>query len=418
MSIKRQLPNLRELRELMQFKKPELNPVKRRLDKALTIADLRAIAKRRTPKAPFDYTDGSAEGEISYARARQAFEDIEFHPEVLRPATEIDTSVEILGGPSTLPFGTAPTGFARMMHTEGEIAGAGAAGAAGIPFTLSTLGTVSIEEVKSVNPNGRNWFQLYIMKERDVSYSLVERVAAAGYDTLFFTVDTPIAGNRMRDTRNGFSIPPQLTSKTVLDAVPRPEWWINFLTTPQLEFASLSNTGGTVSDLIGQVFDPTISEADLKIIRELWPGNIVVKGVQTVADAQRMVDAGVDGIVLSNHGGRQLDRAPVPFRLLPDVARAVGDRTTIMLDTGVTNGADVVAAHALGADFVLVGRACTYGLMAGGRSGVEKMIDIMESGIRRTMGLLGASSVAELKPEHVTQFARLAPRNTALRTTR
>src|SRR5699024_882700 len=144
------LPNLRELRELMQFKKPELNPVKRRLDKALTIADLRAIAKRRTPKAPFDYTDGSAEGEISYARARQAFEDIEFHPEVLRPATEIDTSVEILGGPSALPFGTAPTGFARMMHTEGEIAGAGAAGAAGIPFTLSTLGTVSIEEVKSV----------------------------------------------------------------------------------------------------------------------------------------------------------------------------------------------------------------------------------------------------------------------------
>ena len=416
MSIKRQLPNLRELRELMQFKKPELNPVKRRLDKALTIADLRAIAKRRTPKAPFDYTDGSAEGEISYARARQAFEDIEFHPEVLRPATEIDTSVEILGGPSTLPFGTAPTGFARMMHTEGEIAGAGAAGAAGIPFTLSTLGTVSIEEVKSVNPNGRNWFQLYIMKDREASYSLVERAAAAGYDTLFFTVDTPIAGNRMRDTRNGFSIPPQLTAKTVLDAVPRPEWWINFLTTPQLEFASLSNTGGTVSDLIGQVFDPTISAEDLKIIREMWPGNIVVKGVQTLTDAQRMVDLGVDGIVLSNHGGRQLDRAPVPFHVLPEVARELRDHTTIMLDTGVTNGADVVAAHALGADFVLVGRAWLYGLMAGGRAGVDKMIQIMESEILRTMGLLGASSIAELKPEHVTQLVRLLPRENTTRT--
>lgn len=416
MSIKRQLPNPKELRELLKFKKPELDSVKRRLNKALTIDDLRRIAKRRTPKAPFDYTDGSAEGEISYARARQAFEDIEFHPEILKPATEIDTSVQILGAPSALPFGIAPTGFSRMMQTEGEFAGASAAGAAGIPFTLSTLGTVSIEEVKSVNPQGRNWFQLYVMKDREMSYSLVERAASAGFDTLFFTVDTPIAGNRMRDTRNGFSIPPQLTAKTVLDAIPRPEWWINFLTTPQLEFASLANTGGTVSDLIGQVFDPTISEADLKIIRELWPGNIVVKGVQTVADAQRMVDAGVDGIVLSNHGGRQLDRAPVPFHLLPDVVRAVGDRTTIMLDTGVTNGADIVAAHALGADFVLVGRAWLYGLMAGGRAGVDKMIDIMDSEIRRTMGLLGVSSVAELTPDHVTQFARLTPRNTTLPT--
>ncbi|WP_022870386.1 alpha-hydroxy acid oxidase [Yaniella halotolerans] len=416
MSIKRQLPNPKELRELLKFKKPELDSVKRRLNKALTIDDLRRIAKRRTPKAPFDYTDGSAEGEISYARARQAFEDIEFHPEILKPATEIDTSVQILGAPSALPFGIAPTGFSRMMQTEGEVAGASAAGAAGIPFTLSTLGTVSIEEVKSVNPQGRNWFQLYVMKDREMSYSLVERAASAGFDTLFFTVDTPIAGNRMRDTRNGFSIPPQLTAKTVLDAIPRPEWWINFLTTPQLEFASLANTGGTVSDLIGQVFDPTISEADLKIIRELWPGNIVVKGVQTVADAQRMVDAGVDGIVLSNHGGRQLDRAPVPFHLLPEVVSAVGQHTTIMLDTGVTNGADVVAAHALGADFVLVGRAWLYGLMAGGRAGVDKMIEIMDSEIRRTMGLLGASNVAELNPDHVTQFARLAPRNTTLST--
>src|SRR5699024_4453929 len=374
MAMKRQLPKLSELRELMQFKKPELDPVKRQLDKALTVYDLRDIAKRRTPKGPFDYTDGAAEFEISLARARQAFEDIEFRPDILRPATEIDTSVEILGGSSVLPFGLAPTGFARMMQTEGEIAGAGAAGAAGIPFSLSTLGTVSIEEVKSVNPSGRNWFQLYVMADREKSYSLVERAAAAGFDTLYFTVDTPIAGNRMRDTRNGFSIPPQLTAKTIVDAIPRASWWFNFLTTPQLEFASLTNTGGTVSDLIGQTFDPTISAEDLKIIREMWPGNIVVKGIQTLADAQRMVDAGVDGIVLSNRGGRQLDRAPIPFHLLPEVVREVGDHTTIMVDTGVMNGADVVAAHALGADFVLVGRAWLYGLMAGGRAGVDKMI--------------------------------------------
>ena len=409
MSIKRQLPNPRQLRELLQFKKPELNAVKRRLDKALTIEDLRKIAKRRTPRAPFDYTDGSAEGEISYQRAKQAFEDIEFHPEVLKPTPHIDTSVEILGGPSALPFGIAPTGFARMMQTEGEIAGAGAAGAAGIPFTLSTLGTVSIEEVKAVNPHGRNWFQLYLMKDRDISYGLVERAAAAGVDTLFFTVDTPIAGNRMRDTRNGFSIPPQLTIKTVLDALPRPEWWMNFLTTPQLEFASLSNTGGTVSDLIGSAFDPTISEADLDIIREMWPGKIVVKGIQTLKDARRMVEAGVDGIVLSNHGGRQLDRAPVPFHLLPEVAAEYGKDTTIVLDTGVMNGADVVAAHALGADFVMVGRAWLYGLMAGGRAGVDKMIEIMSAEIHRTMGLLGAASIDELNPSHVTQLTRMVP---------
>src|SRR5690625_718404 len=317
MSITRQLPNPRQLRERLNFKKPELNAKKRRLDKALTVEDRRKIAKRRTPKAPFDYTDGSAEGEISLQRARQAFEDIEFHPEILKPTPGIDTSVELLGGPSALPFGLAPTGFARMMQTEGEIAGAGAAGAAGIPFSLSTLGTVSIEEVKSVNPSGRNWFQLYVMADREKSYSLVERAAAAGFDTLYFTVDTPIAGNRMRDTRNGFSIPPQLTAKTIVDAIPRASWWFNFLTTPQLEFASLTNTGGTVSDLIGQTFDPTISAEDLKIIREMWPGNIVVKGIQTLADAQRMVDAGVDGIVLSNHAGRQLAWAPIAFHLLP-----------------------------------------------------------------------------------------------------
>lgn len=416
MAMKRQLPKLSELRELMQFKKPELDPVKRKLDKALTVYDLRDIAKRRTPKGPFDYTDGAAEFEISIARARQAFEDIEFRPDILRPATEIDTSVEILGGSSALPFGLAPTGFARMMQTEGEIAGAGAAGAAGIPFSLSTLGTVSIEEVKSVNPSGRNWFQLYVMADREKSYSLVERAAAAGFDTLYFTVDTPIAGNRMRDTRNGFSIPPQLTAKTIIDAIPRASWWFNFLTTPQLEFASLTNTGGTVSDLIGQTFDPTISAEDLKVIREMWPGNIVVKGIQTLADAQRMVDAGVDSIVLSNHGGRQLDRAPVPFHLLPEVVREVGEDTTIMVDTGVMNGADVVAAHALGADFVLVGRAWLYGLMAGGRAGVDKMIEIVKSEILRTMGLLGTSSVDELNPEHVRQFARLLPMDNPIRT--
>jgi L-lactate dehydrogenase (cytochrome) len=409
-SIRRQAPKPRELFELMKFKKPELNGRKRRLDAALTIADLRTIAKRRTPKAAFDYTDGAAEGELSLARARQAFEDIEFSPSILASSDAVDTSVEIFGGPSALPFGIAPTGFTRLMQTEGEYAGAGAAAAAGIPFTLSTLGTTSIEDVKATNPNGRNWFQLYVMREREISYELTRRAAAAGFDTLFFTVDTPVAGARLRDKRNGFSIPPQLTLGTIVNAIPRPWWWWDFLTTPGLEFASLSTTGGTVGELLNAAMDPTISFDDLAVIRDLFPGKIVIKGVQNVADSRKLADLGVDGIVLSNHGGRQLDRAPIPFHLLPDVVREVGKDTEVALDTGIMNGADIVASLALGAKFTLVGRAYLYGLMAGGRPGVDRMIAILQDEIVRTMKLLGVSSLAELTPAHVTQLERLTPR--------
>ena len=407
--VKRQLPNPSEIFELLHFKTPEHNPRRRRLDAALTTWDLRKIAKRRTPAAAFDYTDGAAEGEVSLRRARQAFRDIEFHPDILRPAIDVDTPCEILGGRSSMPFGIAPTGFTRLMQTEGEVAGAGAAGAAGIPFTLSTLGTTSIEDVKAANPYGRNWFQLYVMRQREISYGLVERAAAAGFDTLMFTVDTPVAGARLRDKRNGFSIPPQITAGTVLNAIPRPWWWFDFLTTPKLEFASLKSTGGTVGELLDNAMDPTISDEDLKVIRSMWPGKIVIKGVQTVEDSKRLIDLGVDGVLLSNHGGRQLDRAPIPFRLLPEVVREVGKDATIMVDTGIMNGADVVAAVALGAKFGLVGRAYLYGLMAGGREGVDRMIEILSDEVIRTMKLLGVSSLDELEPRHVTQLTRLTP---------
>jgi L-lactate dehydrogenase (cytochrome) len=408
--VQRQFPNPRELSELMRFKKPTWNPTDRRLEKALTIADLRAIAKRRTPRAPFEYTEGAAEGELSLARARQAFEDIEFHPSILRNVPVVDTSCTVLGGPSALPFGIAPTGFTRMMQTEGEVAGAGAAGAAGIPFTLSTLGTTSIEDVKAANPDGRNWFQLYVMRKREISYGLVERAASAGFDTLLFTVDTPVAGARLRDKRNGFSIPPQLTPSTVINTLPRPAWWINFLTTPKLEFASLTSTGGgTVAEMLDAAMDPTISFDDLDVIRGMWGGRIVVKGVQTLEDAKLLADRGVDGVVLSNHGGRQLDRAPIPFHLLPDVAREVGKDLEVHLDTGIMSGADIVASIALGARFTLIGRAYLYGLMAGGRRGVDKTIEILRSEIVRTMKLLEVSTLDELGPQHVTQLARLTP---------
>ncbi len=408
--VKRRFPRPKELAPLMRFKKPELNAKKRRLQGALTIHDLRTIAQRRTPKAPFDYTEGAAEAELSLARARQAFDDIEFHPAILRDVSQVDTGWEVLGKRVELPFGIAPTGFTRMMHTEGEIAGATAAAAAGIPFSLSTMGTTSIEGVRDAAPDGRNWFQLYMWKDRERSMQLVERAAAAGYDTLLVTVDVPVAGARLRDKRNGFSIPPALTVGTIVNAIPRPWWWWDFLTTEPLAFASLSSWNGTVGELLDAMFDPTVTYDDLKWIKEQWPGKLVVKGVQTVDDAKRLTALGVDGITLSNHGGRQLDRAPIPFHLLPEVVREVGKDTEVHLDTGIMSGADIVASVALGARFTLIGRAYLYGLMAGGREGVDRAIEILGDEITRTMKLLGVTSLDELEPHHVTQLQRLVPR--------
>jgi len=405
--VDRRIPKIKDLAPLMQFKVPELNAKKRRLDAALTIHDLRAIAKKRTPKAAFDYTEGAAEGEISLQRARQAFEDIEFQPSILRDVSTVSTGWDVLGAPVAQPFGIAPTGFTRMMQTEGEIAGAHAAAKAGIPFSLSTMGTTAIEDVKKANPHGRNWFQLYMWKDRDRSMALVERAAAAGFDTLLVTVDVPVAGARLRDKRNGFSIPPQLTLGTVVNALPRPEWWINFLTTEPLAFASLDRWSGTVGELLDTMFDPTVTFEDLAWIKAQWPGKVVVKGVQNLADAKKLADLGVDGITLSNHGGRQLDRAPIPFHLLPSVAREVGNDLEVHLDTGIMSGADIVASVALGARFTMIGRAYLYGLMAGGEAGVDRAIQILSDQVARTMRLLGVNSLEELEPAHVTQLTRL-----------
>ena len=408
--MKRQLPKRHDLAPLLKFKQPVWSPKERRLAKALTIEDLRRVAKRRTPKPAFDYTDGAADGEVSLARAREAFADVELHPAILRDVSKVDTSRVVLGERVELPFGIAPTGFTRMMQSEGEIAGATAAADAGIPFALSTMGTTSIEDVAAAAPGGRHWFQLYMWKDRDRSMALVDRAAEAGYDTLLVTVDVPVAGARLRDVRNGMTIPPTLTPRTVANAVPRPAWWFNFLTTEPLAFASLDAWSGTVADLLDTMFDPTVTYDDLAWIRDQWPGKVVVKGVQTVADAVRCAEVGVDGVLLSNHGGRQLDRAPVPFHLLPQVVRELGsDGPETWLDTGIMSGQDIVAAVAHGAHFTLVGRAYLYGLMAGGREGVDRMIEILTGQIERTMRLLGVTSLDELTPEHVVMLRRLGP---------
>ncbi|CAB5148262.1 unannotated protein [freshwater metagenome] len=409
--VRRRIPSPIDLAQLLKFRKPILNSRKRRLTRALTIYDLKDIAKRRTPKAPFDYTDGGADTESSLSRARAAYEKIEFQPRVLRNVKDVDLSVKMLGKKSLMPMGIAPTGFTRMMQTEGEYAGACAARDAGIPYTLSTMGTRSIEDVARVAPDGRNWFQLYMWKDRDRSMALVDRAKAAGFDTLVLTVDVPVAGARLRDVRNGMTIPPSLTSKTILNAIPRPGWWLNFLTTDPLKFASLDSWNGTVAELLDSMFDPTVTYEDLKWIRKQWKGNLVVKGIQNVDDAVMSAKAGADAIILSNHGGRQLDRAPVPFHLLPEVVKAVGKKTEVHVDTGIMHGADVVAALASGAKFTWIGRAYLYGLMAGGKPGVDRSLEILKTQMIRTMKLLGARTVSELEPDHVRFIARYSDKN-------
>lgn len=400
-NVKRQFPKPSELAPLLQFSLPTLRRKKRRLEKAYTIWDLRDIAKRRTPKGPFDYTDGSAESEVSLERARQAYRDLEFIPSILKDVSTADLTRTALGETFSMPLGIAPTGFTRMMQTEGEIAGARAAEKFGIPFTLSTLGTTTIEDVVASAPDGRNWFQLYMWKDREGSMALVERAKRAGVKNLVLTVDVPAAGQRIRDYRNGLTVPPRLTAGTIINAIPRPAWWMNFLTTPSIEFASMKNWEGTVGELLDYMFDPTMTWEDLKWIRQQWDGTLTVKGIQNLDDAKKAAKLGADAILLSNHGGRQLDRAPVMLHLLSDIKKEFKKDYEIHIDTGIMHGADVLAAVALGAQFTYVGRAYLYGLMAGGQDGVERALEIMRTQMVRNMKLLGVNSLDELTPKHV-----------------
>jgi L-lactate dehydrogenase (cytochrome) len=398
---RRRLPRWSELRPLLRPRPVQLDPTQRRLSRALTIADLRAAARRRTPRAVFDYTDGAAEAETSLRRAREAFQRVEFRPRVLRDVTVVDTTTTVLGRISALPLAFAPTGFTRMMHHQGERAVVRVADAVGIPYALSTLGTTSIEDVAAAAPDARKWFQLYVWRDHGAGKELVDRAQAAGYEALMLTVDVPVAGARLRDVRNGLTLPPSLTLRTVLDAATHPSWWFNLLTTDPLEFASLTSWEGTVAELINKLFDPSLTLRDLSWLRETWSGPLIVKGIQHVDDARMVVDAGADAVVVSNHGGRQLDRAATPLEVLPAVVDAVGDRAEVLVDGGVRSGADVVAAVALGARACLVGRAYLYGLMAGGERGVRRAVDILAGEITRTLQLLGTDSVSSLEPAQV-----------------
>jgi L-lactate dehydrogenase (cytochrome) len=400
--VKRQIPRWSELRPLLRVAPPRVNPTERRLSQAHTISDLRSIALRRTPRAVFDYTDGAAEQETSLRRARRSFREVEFHPSVLRDVSKVDTSRNILGTTSALPFVLAPTGFTRMMNHEGEPAVVRVAQRAEIPYALSTMGTTSIEDTAAAGPDARKWFQLYVWRDRSAGLDLVQRAQAAGYEALILTVDTPVAGARMRDVRNGLTIPPSLTLKTIVDGAMHPAWWFNLLTTEPLSFASFRHWEGTVAELINEMFDPTLNFADVEWLRGVWNGPLIIKGIQNTEDARKVTELGADAVILSNHGGRQLDRAPTMLELLPEVREAIGDRAQVLLDTGILSGADIVAALARGADACLVGRAYLYGLMAGGERGVQRAVDILRTEIVRTLQLLGVSSVDNLDNTHAT----------------
>jgi L-lactate dehydrogenase (cytochrome) len=399
--LKRRRPRWSELRDLVQLDLPGIG-AEARVARTASVSDLRLIAKRRTPRAVFDYTDGAAgQDETALVRARQAFARVELIPEILRDVSSVDPSTTILGRPAALPLAFAPTGFTRVMGTEGEIAVGNVAKRVGIPHTLSTMGTTSIETLASTVGEANRWFQLYVWRDRGASQALVERAKAAGYSALLLTVDTHVSGDRMRDVRNGFTQPPALTLKTLADMAVHPAWWFDMLTTEPLGFANLAHERGSVADMVGRILDPALSFADLDWLRGIWDGPLVVKGVMTAKGASQVVERGADAVIVSNHGGRQLVQAPTPLEQLPAIVDAVGDRAEVMLDGGILDGGDVVAAVAMGATACLVARAYLYGLMAGGEAGVQRAADLLGSGITRTMALMGAPTVRELTPDKV-----------------
>jgi L-lactate dehydrogenase (cytochrome) len=394
----RHLPRLREIR---RFAGPAFR-VRRRdpLQRVRTVADFERLARRRTPRAVFDYVDGAAESELSHRRSVEAFERVRFHPHVLRDVSAVTTTADILGTTRPLPVVLGPTGFTRMMRTEGETAVARAAGAAGLPYVLSTLGTTSLEALAAASSGADLWFQLYVSKDRGRSRELVERAAVAGYSTLVLTVDVPVAGARLRDVYSGVTIPPTLSLRTLADMALHPRWLFDALTTAPLAFESLG-AADDVASLLNRVFDPAVTVADLEWLRSVWSGALVVKGVQRVDDAKEIVAAGADAVAVSNHGGRQLDRAVTPLELLPRVVDVVSGQAQVFLDGGVRSGADVAAALAFGADAAFIGRPYLHALMAQGQRGVEHLLWLLAGDYRRTLQLLGATCTEDLQRDMV-----------------
>ena len=396
---------IKTLRSVMQFRPVELDPVERRLSRAASVADLRRIAKRRLPGGVFDYIDGGAEDELSLRRNVAAFRRAELVPRVLRDVSGIDLSATLLGRQVPMPLVVAPTGFTRIASPGGELDVSRAAARAGLPYTLSTMATRSIEEVAAVS-RGPKWLQVYVWRDRGLVKELLSRAAQAGYEAIAITVDTAVLGRRERDVRRGFTMPPQLGPGTLIDGLLHPGWTWAFARAEPITFSNVSGSSApadgravNLAEYTNAQFDPALSWRDLDWFRAEWGGPIVLKGIQSVADARLAADAGVEAIALSNHGGRQLDGSPAILELVPPVADAVGDRVEIICDGGVRRGSDIVKAVALGARACMAGRAFLYGLGAGGERGVDKVVALLEADMRRTMALTGYRQVSDLGPE-------------------
>jgi L-lactate dehydrogenase (cytochrome) len=393
------------LRSVLRFRPLELDPVARRLARAASVADLRAIARRRLPRGVFDYIDGGAEDEYTLDENTAAFRRIGFRPRVFRDVSKVDPSTTLLGRKLPFPLVLSPTGFTRIADPPGELAVARAANRAGLPYSLSTLGTRSVEEVAAVS-DGPKWFQVYVWRDRGLVKDLIQRSASCGYEALVVTVDAPVLGRRERDVRRGFSLPPKIGLGTLIDGALHPAWTWSFVRSEPIKFANVvgheardGSDAVSLAEYVGSQFDPTISWHDLAWMRDHWDGPIVVKGIQSVEDAVTAVDEGVEAIALSNHGGRQLDTAPTPVELIQPVLDAVGDRCEILCDGGVRRGSDIVKAVALGARACMGGRAYLYGLGAAGERGVDHVLDLLAADVNRTMALVGACTVDELSPD-------------------
>jgi L-lactate dehydrogenase (cytochrome) len=381
--------------------------VARRLGRAANVDDLRRMARRRLPRGVFDYIDGGAEDELSRHRNEDAFRRIEFRPRVLRDVSDVDPSTNLLGRVLPIPLVLAPTGFTRIAAPDGELAVARAAARANLPYTLSTLSTRSIEEVGACS-DGPKWFQVYVWRDRGLVRDMLHRAAAAGYEAIVLTVDTAVLGRRERDVRRGFTLPPKIGPGTLLDGALHPGWTWQFVRSDPITFANVAESGvddGTeavsLASYVNTQFDPALSWRDLDWLRSSWDGPIVVKGIQTVADAVLAADAGVQAVALSNHGGRQLDGAPVPLELIGPVADAIGQRTQVICDGGIRRGSDIVKAVSLGATACMTGRPYLYGLGAAGERGVDHALALLDAGVRRTMALAGCRTVRDLGPDLV-----------------
>jgi len=385
------------MRKLVRMRSVELDATRRRLAACHDIGDLRRAARRLIPGPVFDYVEGAADEELTARANVAAFRQWRFLPRVLADVSGVDTATTLFGRPVPVPLALGPTGYTRMVHPDGESGVARAAARHGLPYTLSTMATTSIEDLACAVSGGQLWFQLYVLKDRAQMADLLERASGAGYEVLVVTVDTTAAGNRIRDKRNGLSIPPELSLQTIAQVASRPVYWYRLLSGPALDYANFAGRPRTTIMQTTSFFDPRLNWDDIASLRSSWKGKLVIKGPLGPADAVRAVDAGCDGIQLSNHGGRQLDRAIPAVELIEPVREAVGPSASILVDSGIRHGADAVIALALGADAAVLGRAFLYGLMAGGEAGVDRCLDILATQFRSTLALLGMTSVAELR---------------------